>query len=167
MAKGGDSITLLAPPQAIWDRLVDFDRWTKWFHVPFPNNGWGVDFQAVDKPGPAARVALRKKGKPLQVFQVVEWTPPQRFKLQLTQWVLNKYIHGGAGSMGASILLVLTPNDKGETVVTMELEAEYTHPFFGPIYNLLIPLGGTLDRIAFEFFRRFPASLAEAESSPQ
>lgn len=162
MVKAGDSIKLLAKPEVIWPKITDIRRWTQWYRIP--SKRWGDTFDPVDPMGLGARFALRRDGKVLQVFRVAEWDPPRRFRAELSQWVLSRYIHGGAASASMSVLVTLEPAAGGETLASLETESEFTDPIFGPLLNLCFPLRWLLQRSAFDFFRRFPACLDEPAS---
>lgn len=159
MAKASDSIKLLATPEVIWPKITDIRRWSQWYHVP--SRRWGDTFDPVDPMGLGARVALRRRGRPLQVFRVAEWDPPKRFRAELSDWVLTRYVHGGAASMSLSLQVTLEQTGERETLATLETEGEFTDPIFGPVLNLVIPLRRMMLSSAFDFFRRFPACLEE------
>lgn len=66
-----------APPQAVWDVLLDGRRWNEW--------NPGVEWMVVeDRLAPGALITMKPKGAPQTAFTIEDVAPPNRLALRLT-----------------------------------------------------------------------------------
>jgi hypothetical protein len=77
VGRGGARADSAAPPQAVWDVLLDGRRWSFW--------NPGVEWMWLEGPGaPGTLVTIKLKGVRQTALVLTELLPPRRFGLALT-----------------------------------------------------------------------------------
>ncbi|MBI5241213.1 MAG: hypothetical protein HY926_12140 [Elusimicrobia bacterium] len=172
MAKAEDSVSLLVPHKMVWQRLTEFNRWDEWLRIPDAGNkGLGDNMRWLGGEGTEMRFGLYNGGELAQTMRMTEWDPPRHLAMELEGWNWKASVAPKARSrekMGSSMGAVpalrlrysadLAPVSDLETTFTFRMEAEFTHRFFGPLFNLLIPVRRDLKRLAAEFTNSFSHS---------
>jgi hypothetical protein len=172
MAKAEDTISILVPHKMVWQRLTEFDRWDGWLKIPDAGTkGLGESMRLIGGEGGGMRFGLYNGGELAQTMRMTEWDPPRHLAMELEGWNWKPSVDPKArshekmgSSMGAIPALRLcysadvNPVSDLESSLTFRMEAEFTHRFFGPLFNLLIPVRRDLKRLTTEFTNSFSHS---------
>ncbi len=84
-----DSLTLPAPPRAVWKALREVPRW--WVHYyhgarHFRDYGWGEELQSLGGKDAGMRWGALRQGTVMQTMRVEKWSPPLALVLASEPW---------------------------------------------------------------------------------
>ncbi|MBI5623141.1 MAG: SRPBCC family protein [Elusimicrobia bacterium] len=184
MAHVQEKFQVLAPPTEVWRKAADFSRWGGWLGLDaMAGKGLGGQFGRVEGEGLGARIGLFNGQELFQILTVTDWIPPERLILTMKDWsvidatkalsqVMDPRIarHQAAWiAMTATFSLAISAADvvKMTSTVSIDIDVEFTHPFFGPLMNFFGPLDPTrsfLVQMARSFSRKLPLAFDEAQA---
>lgn len=179
MAKAEDSVSLLVPHKTVWFRLTEFNRWDEWLQIPNAGTyGLGENMRPLGGEGTEMRFGLFSGEVMNQTMRMTQWDPPRHLAMEVEGWNWkasvtpkareNEKVGKGMGAVPALRLCYsadVAPVSDMETTLTFRMEAEFTHPIFGPIFNLLIPTRRSLRRFTVDFTTRFCHSFERSKAA--
>jgi hypothetical protein len=143
MAIAQHSFTINAGNDTVWLLLSDFTKWSQFFVMEQPQTkGWGSNFAIREGSGVGAKLDMFWDQKLMQVWEVEVWTPRRQLR------IASKSCHDiFFKDMKSSIEISLKTVGDQKTQIDATFESQFTNPFFGPIFNSLVPLQGELRKI--------------------
>ena len=136
MASAEKVFAVLEPAAKVWAVFADFPRWNDLLIVEeAASRGWGDRFLPKTPPALGTWLEMRHGDRPVQIWQIDQWTPGQSMGLASRRWLGR-----ATGEMQSRLTVELRPTSAVETALRIRLESRFTHFFFGPLLTLAFPL---------------------------
>lgn len=171
MAIGEDTTKFLVSTPRAWQRLSDFSRWKEWLAIPDARDkGLGNDLRVLTGEKTEMKLGMFAGDIQMQTFNVTQWDPPRLLAIEIDGWNLvtaaiqtdGEIKPGRGGVIYATIKALkfsctaeLTPEGESESQIRFRVEAYFTDPIGGLLFNATYPMRRTLQKIAVKFNSNF------------
>jgi hypothetical protein len=158
MAAGERSVVVSASPEKIWAVLTELSNWDALTKSIGVFRSIRPNFRIVPPsiPGPGMRFSVSVKSDVMQVWEVTEWVPPQRFSASAV-WCKYRFF-----AVDSSLAFTIAPVDTLDTKVDFRFALGYKKTRLEGLLSLLLQVDKAADSTLNNICSRFPRLVQNA-----